>query len=79
MKAFIVTVSYAAPLIGTDRVEVEAHTHAHATLLARGMRAAKGWPRGSTYTPRLRDESTFDPSSVDSNFALFGALPAVRC
>lgn len=59
MRRFIVTVQFPAPLIGCERVEVQANTHAHATLQARRMRADKGWPRHSTYTPRLVDHTSY--------------------
>lgn len=62
MRAFlvIVTAPEGVPIIGElARVSVEANTHAHATLIARGMRARMGWPRGSRYTPRLTDTTSY--------------------
>ena len=68
MKRYTVTVVYPTPLIGTDRVEVNATTHAHASLLVRAMRAVRGWPRGSTYTPRLVDSASYEQHVLDSDF-----------
>jgi hypothetical protein len=59
-----------------DRVDVEATMHRQASDK---VRESRQWPRGCTFTPRLVDEGTFDPDAVCSDFALFGALPAVRC
>lgn len=62
MKAYRVIVEFPFPLIGTDWVDVQAGTHAHASLIARSMRREKGWPKGSTYTPRLIEETPYKPS-----------------
>jgi len=68
MKKFVVIVTYPEPRIGeAGRVNVSAHTHAHASLQARDMRPDHGWPRDCTYTPRLVDETSYSPSFVDSD------------
>jgi len=68
MKKFLVIVNYPEPFIGeAGRVNVSAHTHAHASQQARELLAEHGWPRGSTYTPRLVDETSYSPSFVDSD------------
>lgn len=64
MIPFDVRVDFPFPLVGSETVRVEANTHAHATLLCRGMRARKGWHRDSTYTPRMADRTSYSPPAA---------------
>ena len=69
LQAFDVYVRYPEPLIGGETVRVQAHNQAHATLLVRSMRAKAGWPKGSTYTPRMVDRSAYRCNLVDGVLA----------
>lgn len=73
---YVVTIRWPEPVIHTERVTVEANSPGYALLLARQMRASRGWPQGCVFSARAVDDSSYAPPwDVCSSWALFGELP----